>query len=490
MRLARKFTLAIALAILGVMAVYDYTLIHQEVMLFDADLERTEHLKRLLRASIESVWRAHGDDAVVQLVDEAASSLADVSLRWFWLDAPPGHPRHLELPADQRALLERGERVRFVRDAPDGEAWRHTYVPLSIEGSRRGVLEAAESLGQQHAFIRTTQLEIVATAALVLLLCVAAVYAVGLRFVGRPVQRLRDKARAIGAGEFGAPLTLDQNDELGELARELNGMCDRLADAQRRLTVETEARIAALEQMRHTDRLTTMGQLASGVAHELGTPLSVIIGRAEMLAAGEAQGADRVAECARVVLDQAHRMAGLIRQLLDFSRRQGPRFGLASLRSIAARTVDILGAFARKRGVTLELRAPETPLLIPVDEHQIQQALTNLVMNAVQATPSGERVTVSLTTATDEAAPGSTWVRVEVEDHGAGIPAESLPRIFEPFFTTKRVGEGTGLGLSVAYGIVHEHGGRLEVSSDPGRGSRFSIVLPMAATSQGTQAVS
>jgi signal transduction histidine kinase len=479
--------LAIAVAILVVMAAYDYTLIRQEVTLFDADLERTEHLKRLLRASIESVWRTHGDGAVEQMVDEAASSIDNVTLRWLWLDAPPGDPRHPDVSSEQRAQLERGERVRFVRNDANGDAWRYTYVALSIDGSRRGVLMAAESLRQQYEFIRTTHVEIVVTALIILLLSVGAVYAVGLRFVGRPIQRLRDKARAIGAGEFGEPLVLSQNDELGELARELNGMWSRLAEAQRQLAMETEARIAALEQMRHTDRLTTMGQLASGVAHELGTPLSVIIGRAEILASGDTPG-DRVAEGAKVVLDQAHRMAALIRQLLDFSRRQGPRFGLASLRAIAARTVDILGAFARKRGVTLELQASDAPLLIPVDEHQIQQALTNLIMNAVQATPSGERVTVNLAAA--DGPDGSRWVHVEVEDHGAGIPAEDLSRIFEPFFTTKSVGEGTGLGLSVAYGIVHEHGGRIEVSSSVGRGSRFAIVLPLAATSQRAQAVS
>jgi signal transduction histidine kinase len=186
-----------------------------------------------------------------------------------------------------------------------------------------------------------------------------------------------------------------------------------------------------------------------------------------------------------VILEQANRMTTLIRQLLDFSRRQGPRFGLTSLRAIGTRAVDLLGSFARKRDVTLELQALTDPLLVAADEHQIQQVLTNIIMNGIQATPGGGRVTVTVETRETPARDGTAavtepWVCVVVQDSGVGITPDDLPRIFEPFFTTKGVGEGTGLGLSVAYGIVHEHGGRIDVESELGRGSRFSVLLPLA----------
>ncbi len=484
MKLARKITLAIAVAILAVMAAHGYMLARRQVKLFDADLERSVQLKRALRSAVLTVWRTHGTAEAQRLVEETVADATGLRFRWTWLDAPPGDPRHLDLPAETVAQLHGGERVIFFRRDEGQEPSRYTYVPLSIEGSRPAVIEVVESIGYEHSFINVSRLHILVATIVILALCAAAVYALGVFFVARPIERLRDKARAVGAGDFGPPLALRQRDEIGELGRELDAMCDQLAEARRRLAEETEARIAAIDQMRHTDRLTTMGQLASGVAHELGTPLSVIAGRAEMIASGEVPG-ERVPASARIILEQAHGMTALIRQLLDFSRRQGPRFGLASLRAIGARAVDMLASFARKRGATLALDADDDPMLVSADEHQIQQALTNVIMNGIQAMPNGGRVSVSIGVRRirppDDATPEGDYLCATVTDEGQGIPPENQPRIFEPFFTTKGVGEGTGLGLSVAYGIVRDHGGWIDIASEPGKGSRFSLFLPRAA---------
>jgi signal transduction histidine kinase len=179
-------------------------------------------------------------------------------------------------------------------------------------------------------------------------------------------------------------------------------------------------------------------------------------------------------------------MAGLIRQLLDFSRRQGTRFGVASLRAIATRAVDVLAAFARRRGVRLELETADDVMIVSADENQIQQALTNVIMNGVQAMPDGGRLLVTVRPRRarppdGDAASEDEYLCVTVEDQGHGITPEHLAHIFEPFFTTKGIGEGTGLGLSVAYGIVREHGGWIAVDSEVGKGSRFCIFLPRAA---------
>jgi signal transduction histidine kinase len=265
-------------------------------------------------------------------------------------------------------------------------------------------------------------------------------------------------------------------------------MCDRLADANRKLLEETDAKIAALEQLRHADRLKTVGQLASGVAHELGTPLNVIGARAKMIAGGEVTG-DDVSTNARIIAEQSVRMTTIIRQLLDFSRRRGPRLATTRLDRLTRGTLGMLSALVARRRVTPVVEEPDGPLDALADEHQLQQALTNLVLNAIQAMPSGGTLRVSLrrvwtTPPADHGGASGHYLAIVVEDEGTGIDPEALPHIFEPFYTTKGVGEGTGLGLSVSYGIVRDHGGWIDVATMAGRGSRFTIFLRPAAAAE------
>jgi len=204
-----------------------------------------------------------------------------------------------------------------------------------------------------------------------------------------------------------------------------------------------------------------------------------------MIARGMVAG-DAVNDSARIIAEQAARITAIIRQLLDFSRRGAASLGPADLRSIVTRTVELLATLARKRGVTLVVEGAEDELPARVDPAMIQQVLTNLVVNGLQAMGEGGHLTVRLARrhavppADVDGAPGE-YATVTVEDQGAGIVAEHLAHIFEPFFTTKDVGEGTGLGLSVAYGIVREHGGWIDVQSRPGQGSRFTVFLQPAA---------
>jgi two-component system, NtrC family, sensor kinase len=148
--------------------------------------------------------------------------------------------------------------------------------------------------------------------------------------VGRPTRRLRDFARRTGTGDLGGSLRAQQRDEIGELAAEMNRMCERLREANDRLQRETAARIGAIEQLRHTDRLRPVGTLASGIAHELRTPLNVVAGRAKMVASGEVIGAEATDSC-RIIVDQVDRIAKIIRQLLDFARRRSPDRGPCQL---------------------------------------------------------------------------------------------------------------------------------------------------------------
>jgi len=239
---------------------------------------------------------------------------------------------------------------------------------------------------------------------------------------------------------------------------------------------ERLGRRSAIEQLRHAERLNVVGKLAAGVAHELGTPLNVVATTAELMAS---DGYDRelVHESCRVIVDQSERMATIIRQLLDFGRRGGGDRARTDLGALVESTVVLLRPLARKRRVELELGLPREPLFGAVNRLEIGQVLSNLVLNALQAMPSGGRSLVELRRGRER---GVDVAVLSVSDEGTGIRPEDVPRVFDPFFTTKDVGEGTGLGLSVTYGIVADHGGRVNVETEWGRGSRFSVVLPLA----------
>ena len=175
-------------------------------------------------------------------------------------------------------------------------------------------------------------------------------------------------------------------------------------------------------------------------------------------------------------------MARIIRQLLDFARLRGPERTSTDVRRVVRRTIQLLRPLAEKRRIRIDVIGEESERMAEIDEGQIQQALTNLVVNSLHALPDGGALTIEIGTvrAPSPANPGGTpdeWLRIAVRDAGAGIAPEDLPHVFEPFFTTKEVGQGTGLGLAVAYGLVREHGGWIEVESHVGEGSTFAIHL-------------
>ena len=238
---------------------------------------------------------------------------------------------------------------------------------------------------------------------------------------------------------------------------------------------ERKSRQTAVEQLRHAERLNVIGKLAAGVAHELGTPLSVIATNAELVDAQKTPP-EVVHQCCRLIIEQSERMASIIRQLLDFGRRGGTDKEATDLGAVVENTVRLLEPLARQRHVELELSLPARPIVAAVNPLELGQVLSNLALNAVQAMPKGGRSVVELR---EEEERGRPVAVLSVSDEGTGIRPEDVPRVFDPFFTTKGVGEGTGLGLSVAYGIVADHGGRVSVATEWGRGSRFDVILPL-----------
>jgi len=482
MKLARKLMLALVLGVVAVMAGHAWYLVRNEVMLYETDVRPKTPRGRPFLLAVQQLWRTDGEQAVRDLVEGVSVTLTHLESRWVRTDVPPAHPQYPHDPAAVTAS-QSGEIAMCVVTDAEGRTRRYAYLP--VQQGHPLVLEVSESLENEMAYIATTHRSMVVTTVVIVLVCAVIIAIVGLRLVGRPMKELIAQARRMEDGDYTVRLAVRQHDEIGELAAEMNTLCERLLEANRRVVEETEAKLAAFEQLRHSDRLATIGQLAAGVAHELGTPLSVVSGRAQLVAADPAVS-DEVRANARIVVEQAARMSEIIRQLLDFSHRRRAQPVPTDLRRVVGRMLDLLSAVGGRRTVRFELEAPQEPAMAAVDEGQLQQALTNIVLNGVQAMPQGGRIRVRIASVRTTPPPAlekgeGEYRRIDVEDEGAGIAPEHLPHIFEPFFTTKGVGEGTGLGLSVAHGIIADHGGWIDVESAPGRGTSFHVYLPAVA---------
>jgi two-component system NtrC family sensor kinase len=490
MKLGRKLMYALMAVIITVFAIRALMRVRDEIERYESDARQDHRLiARALRPAVVQVWRAEGKSQALDLLRYADSDFRRTDIRWVSLDQDPvpagERPR---IPLARLGAVLRGEDASFQENRGDDERLT-TYVPLSDRGELPGAIEVSESLLAPNRQLRERLLEITLTAGIAALASILVVSGVGVVLVGRPMRRLADKARRIGAGDLSGPLVLAQQDEIGELAREMNHMCERLQQAQDRLTAETAARINALEQLRHADRLSTIGRLASGVAHELGTPLNVVTGHAKRVLTGEATG-QAVQDSVRIIYDQGERMTRIIRSLLEFARRPGPHKAPGKLDELGRKTLALLRPLAAKSGVTLEMPDEgESAALVPLDPSQIQQVLMNLVVNGIQAMPRGGTLSLavgvrSATPPQELGRPAGEHAYVAIRDQGVGIAPADLPRVFEPFYTTKGVGEGTGLGLAVAYGIVRDHGGWIDIASEVGRGSCFTIYLPTTVAAE------
>jgi signal transduction histidine kinase len=366
--------------------------------------------------------------------------------------------------------------VLELEDDGSPQEFLMTLVPVREHGQLIGAIEIAESLAVRDAYLKSSILSTALATASMVLVSGVVVLVFGVWLVGRPLALLADKAKRIGQGDLQGPLCLPQRDEIGELAREVNSMCERLVEANVETERQTLEKIAALEQLRHADRLITVGRLAAGVAHELGTPLNVIAGRVKMLRRGSATGAASEDYLA-IIAEQVERMTAIIRQLMDFARRREPKIAAADLLACSRAIKRLVTPIAAKRNVVVAVASTE-PVWALGDAMQLEQVVSNLVVNAIHACAEGGRVEISC--GLDKSPDGSPAAYVRVRDDGHGMDAATRERIFEPFFTTKEVGQGTGLGLSVAHGIVSDHGGSIRVESQPRAGSTFSVLLPLA----------
>jgi two-component system, NtrC family, sensor kinase len=240
-----------------------------------------------------------------------------------------------------------------------------------------------------------------------------------------------------------------------------------------RLVAERTVALARSEkQMAQADRLASIGQLSAGIAHEINNPLGVILGFTQLLKRSESEGSQRYDDL-KTIEKHVRNCQSIVSDLLNFARSSPTQKKPVHIHETIDDVVNFIRHHAKLGEVVIERQyGADVPLLM-VDEEKIRQVLVNLIMNALHAV--GKIGTIDISTQFDR---HRHHVSIRVADTGYGIDPKNLSRIFDPFFTTKPTGEGTGLGLSVSYGIIKNHGGEILVESGPGRGARFIILLP------------
>jgi len=282
----------------------------------------------------------------------------------------------------------------------------------------------------------------------------------------------------IAKGNLDTRIDLKRKDEISQLAQAFNQMAVDLKKAQQEVIQQAEAKVELERSLRQSEKLATIGQLASGLAHEIGTPLNIITGRVELtkrrLEDGEAQ------KNLDIVIQQTERITKIIQQLLGFVRRKKPEQQTLNLGSLLGTTLDFLDHQIQKQRLTVFKEVENNLPTVIGDPDQLQQVFLNLFLNAIQAMPDGGtlRLSASSKWISKEGLENEQrqYVEVCVEDTGVGMDREVISNIFNPFFTTKNT--GTGLGLMVSHGIIQDHEGWIDVESEIGKGAVFRVYLP------------
>ena len=379
---------------------------------------------------------------------------------------------------------------RLVTEA-DGRYWE-VMAPVVIDQIVAGGVAAKFSLKRfDSREDRTRFSALVLTAVSVLVMGSLMGLAVHM-VVNRPVARFIDAIRRAERGVPAPPVIVNASDEFGVLARHFNEMMDRIAAFNSELQVRVADATAELtrryEEVRrlheqlfsmqrslsHAERLALSGRIMAEVAHEVGTPLHSVAGHLELLrqdlpAAVATNGAGRRLQ---IIESQVARVTEIIARLLDLTRQPQGEIERVDLNRMIQETVELVRPSIAAAGLRLTIVSEPTLARVEGYRNQLQQVILNLVTNAMDATSPGGEIMIATRGQTDDGR-----VELEVTDTGYGIPADQLKQIFEPFFSTK-AGRGIGLGLFISAEVVREHKGHIEVTSEPGSGSTFRVVLP------------
>ncbi len=356
----------------------------------------------------------------------------------------------------------------------------HHWISASVNIEPGWFLLYQRPTNLLYAPLRTFLFEIIlANILLGILLFIAAMLIA--RSIARPIKNLAVAANKISAGELEHQVPIGGHDEIRDLAIEFEGIRQKLLESYQDLEQKIEQRTQALReaqaQVLHQEKMASMGILAAGIAHEIGNPLTSISSIVQVIKRKIKD--PKLQEYLNSILENIDRISRIVRELVDFSRPTGSEFTYVNVNEVIRNAIGIVKYDRRAKQVKFKLNlAEEAPNLYLVPD-QLLQVVLNILINALDALKDGHGIIEIKTTLNEQ------YLKISIKDDGQGIAPEHLNKIFEPFFTTKKVGQGTGLGLSVSYGIIKNFKGKIEVKSKLGQGSEFIIYLPLNA--QGDQ---
>lgn len=388
-----------------------------------------------------------------------------------------------------------------------------------------GVLDTNLSLAKADVQLAESSRRMIAYTGCALLLIALLSWFFVWRVVGVPVKALERGTERLAAGDLGYQIEVQSEDEIGELARSFNGMSRQLQSEhnenlawthtlEQRVEQKTRELKRAHEHALHTEKMASIGKMAAVLAHEINNPLSGILTYAKLLrkwmdrdeidpqqgdrlqgdrqqGTGQQPGCENsrnsrrqeICDSLDLIASESRRCGDLVRNLLTFSRTTPMNLQPTNLNQVIDRSLRLVQHQLDLAGVHVQLQLDPALPQVLCDAAQIEQVLLALVMNATDAMPQGGNLWL-----TTSASPERNCVRIVVRDDGAGIPPEILPRLFEPFLTTKETGRGVGLGLAISQNILERHSGNIGVQSEVGRGTTFTVTLPLDADAEKTTA--
>jgi len=486
LKLGTKLTLYLSLIIILVLAGYGYfhILSRRDILIRKMKIE-VQSTGRTLKVSLEKISLPREMEYVQDLIDAVEEYERTLGVVVYHQEKNLIF-RSLSIEEDIEPYLEMIK--RSIREDLHQEEFRiykkfpvFSYAfPLK---DRRGRNIGGVSILQHTSFMEEEIIRAKWSIFIMILLVIGGIVTLILivtrKWITIPISQLMNGIKHMAKGELNTRIDLKRGGELSELAQAFNQMAVNLKEAQDRIIQEGETKLDLERSLRQSEKLATIGQLASGLAHEIGTPLNIIGGRTE-LAKRRLDDKELIQKNLDTIAQQTERITKIIQQLLGFVRKKRPEQKALRINAILDSTLDLLEHQIQKQRLKVAKDFREDLPSAIGDPDQLQQVFLNLILNAIQSMPDGGELRISATcerTSKEGLVNGrQEYVVVCVKDTGMGMEKEVLQNIFNPFFTTKDA--GTGLGLMVSQGIIQDHEGWIDVESEIGKGSIFRVYFP------------